>query len=145
MKKILLVLSIITTVVLGAVASDKYVHNDSVLPQAAKTVLSKNFNAKVSIVKVEKDFGRVDEYEVILTDGTEISFDRQGNWKDVETPANRHVPDFFIEKSIRDYVSKNHSGQRIIGVERKRSGFDIELSNGIDMKFDKQGQFIRFD
>lgn len=122
-----------------------YAHDDSVLPEAAKNMISKNFKAKVSLVKVEKEFGRVDEYEVILSDGTEVSFDRSGNWKSVETSARQQVPASLIPESIRTYVSKNHKKTTIVGIEKKRGGYEIDLSNGVEMKFDTNGQFQRYD
>ena len=42
-------------------------------------------------------------------------------------------------------MNQNQKGQRIVGVDKERHGYDIELSNGIDMKFDKDGNFLRYD
>ena len=84
-------------------------------------------------------------YEVILNDGTEISFDRDGNWENVEVNNTKSVPSTIVPKAIRAYVAKTHPGQRIVGIDKERKGYEIELSNGIDMKFDKAGQFLRYD
>ena len=83
-KKLLIALVVLIGTSAAAAARDTYSHDVSVLPQAAQTILAKHFKAKVSFVKIDKDFGRVSEYEVILTNGAEISFDRDGNWKNVE-------------------------------------------------------------
>lgn len=144
MKKILLSLMMLLAFA-GTACADEYAHNGDVLPQAAKSVIKKNFKADVSLVKIDKDFGRVSEYDVVLTDGSEISFDRDGNWKEVETNAAKAVPAAFVLQPIRDYVAKNHKGLSIVGVDKKRNGYDITLSNGIDMEFNKAGQFIRYD
>ena len=145
MKKLLLMLGLILGISAVATAKDKYAHDESVLPEAARTTISNNFKAKVSLVKIEKDFGRISEYEVILTDGTEISFDRNGNWENVETNNSKSVPSSMVPKAISDYVSKNQPKTRIVGIEKERNGYDIELSNGVDMKFDAQGNFKRYD
>ncbi len=145
MKKILLSIALVVAVALGAAARDNYHHDATVLPEAAKTTLANNFKAKVSLVKVDKEFGRIDEYEVILTDGSEISFDRQGNWKNVEAPGNSSVPSKFIPKGVSDYVSKTHKGMKIVSIEKERSGYEVELSNGIDIKFNQNGDFVRYD
>jgi hypothetical protein len=42
-------------------------------------------------------------------------------------------------------VKKTHSGTRIVGIERERNGFEVTLNNGIDMKFDKNGNFLKYD
>lgn len=145
MKKFLISLLTLIGVAGFACAKDSYAHDASVLPQAARTVIDNNFKSKVSVVKIDKDFGRVSEYEVILTDGTEISFDRNGNWDNVEVNDAKSVPASMVPKAIRDYVSSQHSGQRIVGIDKERHGYDIELSNGVDMKFDKEGRFQRYD
>lgn len=144
MKKILLIFALIFAT-MSACAGDKYAHDASVLPTAAKTVIQKNFKANVSLVKIDKDFGRVSEYEVILSDGSEITFDRDGNWKDVEVTNNKSVPSGFILKPIQDYVKANQKGTRIVGIEKKHNGYEVELSNGVDIKFDSSGNFKRYD
>ena len=70
------------------------------LPKAAQTTIANNFKAKVSVVKIDKDFGRISEYEAILTDGTEISFDRDGNWDNVEVNKSASVPSSLIPEPM---------------------------------------------
>lgn len=144
-KKILFAVVAVLTLSTCAQAKDTYAHDASVLPKAAQTTLANNFKAKVSVVKIEKDFGRVSEYEVILMDGTEVSFDRDGNWENVEVNKDKSVPAAFVPKAISAFVKKNQPGQRIVGIDKERKGFDVELSNGVDIKFDKQGNFLRYD
>lgn len=143
MKRIIFAL---TAIVMAAVAwAGDYVHDGSVLPQAAQAVIKKNFKSKVSVVKIDKTLGKITEYEVVLTDGSEITFDAKGNWKEVETAKNKNVPSGFIPKAISDYVSKNHKGQKIVGIEIKHDGYEIDLSNGIDIRFNKAGDFVKYD
>ncbi len=144
-KKILIALVAVIGVATCAQARDRYAHDASVLPKAAQTTIANNFKAKVSLVKIEKELGRVSEYEVILNDGTEISFDRDGNWENVEVNVSKSVPSAFVPKAISTYVKANQPGQRIIGIEKERNGFEVELSNGIDMIFDKTGKFIKYE
>lgn len=144
-KKILFTMIAVLGISTAAMAKDTYAHDASVLPEAARTVLANNFKAQVSLVKIDKDFGRVSDYEVILTDGTEITFDRNGNWDNVEVGVNGNIPSAFIPNEIAQYVKKNQPGQKIVGIDKERSGYDVELANGVDMKFNKQGQFVRYD
>lgn len=131
--------------VFGASAKDNYSHDPSILPQAAITTISDNFKAEISVIKIDKDFGRVSDYEVILTDGTEIKFDRNGNWEDVECSNNKSVPASFIPKVISEFVSNNQPNTHIVGIEKGHSGYEIALSNGIEAKFNKNGAFQRYD
>lgn len=115
------------------------------LPTAARTTLQRHFKADVSIIKIDKTLGRVDDYEVILTDGTEIKFDRNGNWEEIEVARNRKIPSGFVPGAIEEYVKRYHDDANIVGVEKERRGYEVTLSNGVDMKFDKNGNFKRYD
>lgn len=145
MKKLLLILAVIFGIGISANAKDTYTRDESVLPQAAKSTISNNFKAKVSLIKIDKTLGFVSEYEVILSDGSEISFDKNGNWEDVEVARGNEVPTGFIPTGVRNYVNQNHKGQKIESIDKERSGYEVELSNGIDLKFDTNGKFIRYD
>lgn len=145
MKKIILILALILMGITGANARDTFSRDVNDLPQAARTVLKSNFKAGVSVIKIDKDFGMISEYDVTLSDGSEISFDSKGNWKDVEVASNKSVPKGFIPSAISNYIKKNQSSQRIVGIEKERNGYEVTLSNGIDMKFDKSGNFVKFD
>lgn len=144
MKKILLLLAALV-MTLSVAARDEISHDPSVLPEAALSIIKNNFKAKVSFVKIDRDFGRVSDYEVILTDGSEIKFDREGNWKEVEGSAMSSVPSYFVLQPIRDYVAKNHKGAKIVGIDKERGGYEIALSNGIDIKFSEAGAFKKYD
>ena len=128
-----------------ASARDNYSHDPAVLPMAAQTALKDNFKAKVSHIKIKKDFGRITEFDVVLTDGSEISFDSKGNWKDIEVARNASVPSAFVPSAITSYVKANQKNVKITGIEKKRSGYDVELSNGVEMKFNSEGKFQRYD
>lgn len=144
MKKLLL----LVIAVLGftmANARDTYSHDIKDLPSAAQTILKNNFKAGVSHIKIDKDFGRVKEYDVVLTNGAEISFDHDGNWKDIEMSSNESVPAKFILAPIAQYVKNNHKGAKITGIEKNRSGYEVEISGGIDIKFNSKGEFLKYD
>lgn len=144
MKKLLLMLALIVGV-FSASARDTYSHDVNVLPKAAQTVLSNNFKAKVNHIKIDKDFGRVSEFDVVLNDGTEITFDKNGNWKDVEVKIGSSVPSFFVPNAISNYIKNNQKKATVVGIEKNRSGYDVELSNGVEMKFNSEGKFIRYE
>lgn len=144
-KKILFAAIALLGISTVAVARDTYAHDASVLPEAARTTIANNFKAKVNLVKIDKDFGRVSEYDVILTDGTEITFDRNGNWDQIEVGVNGKIPTAFIPDAVAAYVRNNQPGQNIVGIDKERNGYEVELANGVEMKFDTQGRFVRYD
>lgn len=145
MKRLLFMLMAVACIAGIGRAKDTYSHDASVLPEAARTVIASNFKAKVSVVKIEREAGRVSEYEVVLTDGTEISFDSSGIWDNVEVNNSKSVPASIVPKAIRNFVAKHHRGQRIVGIDKEREGYEVELSNGVEIKFDKAGNFNGYD
>lgn len=145
MKKILLSLALMLGIATGVSARDTYAHDASVLPASAKSVLAAHFKAPVSVVKIDKGLTGIKEYEVVLTDGTEVTFDNGGNWDEIETSRQQSVPSSILPEGIRTYVAKHHAGIRVVGIDRERSGYDVELSNGVDLKFDRNGTFLRYD
>lgn len=145
MKKILLSLMLMLGIGFAASARDNYTHDVNVLPTAARTVLKNNFKGDVSVIKTDKDWGRVSEYEVILTDGTEVTFDRAGNWTDIESSLKSNVPDKMVPQNILNWVKQNQKGTKVVGIEKERSGYTIELSNGVEAKFNMSGFFLRYD
>ncbi|MDE6300447.1 MAG: PepSY-like domain-containing protein [Muribaculaceae bacterium] len=126
-------------------ARDNYARDIKTLPAAAQAEIKNNFKAGVSVIKIDKDLGRISEYEVILTDGTEITYDSKGNWKDVEVAPNHEVPAVYVPAPVREYVKKSHKGTKIVGIEKERKGYEVTLSNGIDIKFSADGSFLKYD
>jgi len=127
-------------------ARDEYSTDVNVLPAAAKTVISKHFpNLRVNHIKIDKHSFGGNEYDVVLSDGTEIDFDSKGNLEEVDCGSSGKVPDALMLKSVRDYVAKSYPGQNIIKYEVKRNGYEVELDNGLELVFSRQGEFRHID
>lgn len=144
MKKLILLLAVVFGI-LTASARDNYSHDSGILPDAAKSVLSHNFKSGVNHIKVGKEFGQIRRYEVILTDGTEISFDKHGIWKDVEVGRDSEVPLTLILPPIVKFIKENQGKARVTGIEKTAYGYEVELSNGIDIRFSAKGKFLKYD
>lgn len=144
MKKLLMFLMLAVSV-FSVSARDTITRDVNVLPTAAQTVLKNNFKASVSHIKIDKDLGRISEYDVVLNNGTEITFDKDGNWKDVEMNNSTAVPSSFVPANITNYVKQNQKNSKIVGIEKERNGYSVDLANGVEIKFDKQGNFVRYD
>lgn len=104
------------------------------LPKAAQTFLSKHF-PEDEVLKAEKEQGRRGmEYEVDLKSGAEVDFQDNGDWKEVKAARGNAVPAAIIPAAIAKYVSTNFKGQSIVEISRRRGGYEVELSNGTDLK-----------
>lgn len=55
------------------------------------------------------------------------------------------VPAALIPATIAQYVATNFAGQVITKIDKERHGYEIELSSGMDLKFNKGGAFMGFD
>ena len=128
----------------------------SSLPQQVHTFIAQYFNGK-GIVYAEKDRddGKL-RYEVHLSDGTEITFDKKGNWDKIDCEHGAKVPDELVPQVVLDAVKANAQQWQGYGttgdivlvitkIDHERYGYDVELSNGIEMKINHQGQVIGYD
>ena len=145
MKKLIITLGLLLGLNATMLAADTCSNDESILPQQARTLISDNFQSKISVIEVEKKKGNINEYEVVLSDGTEIIFDENGNMESIETPRAESVPSVFIPQKISDYIAKNYSSARVVGIDKESYGYEVDLSNGIGLQFNVQGDFIRFD
>ena len=113
------------------------------LPAAAKAFIKAHFPGR-PIAYAEKDGFLNPTYEAQLVDGTQIDFDKDGNWDKVDCNLNA-VPTALIPASIAAYVHSNFPDCFIVKIDKERYGFEIELSNDLELKFNKQGQLLYID
>lgn len=140
MKRIINLALLVIVASLSAVAVAGMPVKTSDLPKNARTFLTKYF-AGDNVRKAEKDQGhRGMEFEVDLQSGAEIDFRENGDWKDVKAAHGKTVPAGIVPAAIADYVAKNHKGQSIVEISRKRGGYEVELSNGTELKLTENGQ-----
>lgn len=130
---------------LACADNDKVTNNINELPQVSRTFLNNYFNGnKVSHIKIDKDLFLIDSYDVILTDGTSVEFNRDGEWKEVKS-FQQNIPDTLIPAEIKQYVNQNYPSQKIMTVERGKRKVSIDLANGLELEFDLNGNLIDID
>ena len=93
------------------------------------------------------------DYDVTLSDYTKIEFD--GNllgdkleWDEIEckhSTVYKNVPSALIPAEISTYVAKHHSDYTIVKISKDRRGWEIELSDGIEIEFDRKYNVIEID
>ena len=127
----------------SCVADDRIIPVEQ-LPAAAKTFIQKNFPGRtISYAQEDRD-GLSKTYEARLDDGTEVKFDKKGNWDNVDCNTYA-VPAALVPAAIAQYVKTNFPGAKIVKIDKERHGYDIELSNDIELKFNKNGALIGMD
>ncbi len=146
MKKIFITLAIVATSILAinANAQERPSTFDK-LPAAAREFLNTHFKGLTVAFVVEDPKMTGTEYEVTYTDRTEVDFNASGEWNSVERKYSA-IPDSVIPKQISDFISNgNYSGQYIRKIDKERLSWEVELSNGLELKFDKQFNMLGYD
>jgi hypothetical protein len=145
MKTNMLILILTTLLAITGIISckDSIITADR-LPDAARSFINEYF-AENTISYIKKDRGLANiSYEVVLQDGTEIEFDKSGNWDSIDCKRNA-VPAGLVPDAISEYVQVNFPGQLIVKIDREAFGYEIELSSDLELKFDKNGKMLEID
>ncbi len=114
---------------------------DVSVPVQATAFIDQYFpESSVVLVEIENDEG-TRAYSVWLNDGTKIEFDMQGNWKRVGRKKTG-VPSILIPDTIMQYVKTHYLNDVVTKFSKKEYGYKLELSDDMDLRFNKQFQFI---
>lgn len=113
----------------------------SELPTDAQNFIETYFSES-EILRIEKDINSIDEYyEVKFVDNAEIDFNESGVWIHVDG-NNQSIPTGFINTSIVEYVTTNYSTTSIESIEKEIYGFDVDLVDNTELRFDSEGTFL---
>lgn len=118
--------------------------NVNELPAKAQTLLSKHFKGqKVMLATIES--GVVSRsYDVVLRNGTKLEFDKKGNLTEIDCKQG-FVPSQLIPQPIKNYLKENYRGEAVRKIELNKKEYEVELTNGIDLTFNKHFQLIDID
>lgn len=145
MRKLIMILAAILIGATSAMAInlplDKYTINRKDLPQEARDMLDEHFpKLKVSMIKVDKHLLKKPNYDVKLTNGTKIEFNSKGEWKLVDG-GKRSLPTTLLHKTAKNHFEKKYPKAKIVYVKKDLTGFDVRLSDGKSLKYDRLGIF----
>ncbi len=114
------------------------------LPAKAQKFVEQYFpSEKVSYVKEEADFMEV-SYEVVFAQGSKIEFTGGGEWKEVECRYST-LNENLIPAQIKEYVTKNFPDTKFVKIERKYRGYEVKLTNRLELTFDNNYNLIDID
>ena len=133
-----------STLLLPVHADDDKPIQFSGLPRTAQQFVMQNFaDKKVALAKMESDFfGKT--YDVIFVNGDKVEFDRSGNWKKIKCKYSQ-VPASLVPNPIMVYVRDNYPECKIIELEKEGNTYEAKLSNGWELKFNKNFELIDLD
>ncbi len=112
------------------------------LPQTAQQFILRFFpGTETAYSKWEKDDGRK-EYEVLLSDGTELTFDSSGVWLSVDCVFST-LPAGIIPAAIADDMALRYPDARAYKIEKEPGGYEISIDRSLDLYYSADGKFIR--
>ena len=100
-------------------------------------------NATVQMVMPDDD-----DIDVVLNDYTKIEFRLNNEWKKVDCEHSTMftaVPATLVPEQITAYVNVNFPGAIIKKLEKKFRGWEIELNNGLELKFNNNFKVMEID
>ena len=146
MKKLLLMAFCCLFVGVVSAGNDMRTKDVKKLPEVSQRFIAKYFpNEKIAQIKVDKDAMQKRDYDVLFESGTEIDFDSNGEWKDVNCVKGTAVPSALIPAKITGHIEKEFSGKTIRSISRDKKEYELELSDGMEVKYDLNGNFIGVD
>ena len=110
--------------------------NPEALPAQARFFIKTDF-AKKNIIYVTEHKGDK-TYEVLTADSTRFEFNKDGQWIYIESPFS-DIPVFVIPHRITSAIRTSYGpNHQIIQIRRlSRGRYDVVLSNGINLRFNK--------
>ena len=139
--KKLLIISLILGLSSSMVFAD-WIVPVTALPQKSRAFINSTFPG-VQIWKVERDGGK---FEVKLSNGVDIDFYMNGDWKDIDGGWVT-IPFSVLPAAVANTVKQTYPQAAIIKVEKEWGNYKIKLNNFMELYITASGQLIgqKFD
>lgn len=118
-------------------------------PAAIDSYVAANYSGSTILEVYQEDYSNgTTTYEVELDNGMELYFDASGSYIGMDDSSS-NVAISNLPQSIIDYVNNNYSGETIVKAEMDSEDgqdvYEVYLSNGMELYFDMNGNFIKKD
>ena len=112
------------------------------LPQKSRAFINSTFPG-VQIWKVERDGGK---FEVKLSNGVDIDFYMNGDWKDIDGGWVT-IPFSVLPAAVANTVKQTYPQAAIIEAEKEWGNYKIKLNNFMELYITASGQLVgqKFD
>lgn len=114
------------------------------LPQVSQEFIQANFPShEISYIIEENELTHT-TYDVKFTNGDEIEFRGNGEWKEIDCEYN-NIPDSAVPSQLLDYVKAKHPKNMIEKLSREYGRYEVELNNGLEIVFNSNFEVLRYD
>lgn len=119
--------------------------DEAQLPEKARAFIAEHFKGQsVAFAKEDVDDYIYVDYDVFLTDGTKIEFDRNGSWKEVKNRMGT-IPATVIPPQIAAYIGKYHPEAKITCIEKERASYEVKLDIHLEIMFSHDFRVLGYD
>jgi hypothetical protein len=147
MKRIVFYVMFFVVTTLSAACDKEKLIQVNELPVVSKTFIDTHF-ADVGITAMVRERDGLDvDYTVYLANGFEVDFNKSGDWDDVDGHF-QPVPESILAllpQPLLQHIATTFPNLSIVGVNKERYGYEISLSNDLELKFDTNGRFTGID
>lgn len=141
----LVLISMLLSVMAVFADNDRITRDQSVLPTVSRNFLAEHFGQMdISHIKIESNLFGTKGYDVILTNGINVEFNKDGEWKEIEA-RHAFVPLKILPKKMTEYLHKHFPQNTVISVDKDTREYEIKLNNGLELKFFLNGDFKNYD
>lgn len=109
------------------------------LPKNSQELLQQDFSKEaVKDIQMDRE-SSWDKYTVHFTSGNMISFEGgSGEWSKIDMKVGS-VPTSLVPVKINSNVKNNYPGNQIKMIAKTNDGYQVKLSSGVDVYYDKDG------
>lgn len=144
MKKIIFILSLLACMLTFTGCDEDKIISASQLPQKAQQFIQQYFaEEEIAIVKSEREVSGK-KYEVTFISGKNIEFKSNGDWIKVDCLFSA-VPAELVPEAIANKVKEMYPDAIICVIDKENNYTEVDLNNGLDLKFDKKYNLIAID
>lgn len=119
------------------------------LPENIQSFIEQHFDGE-TITKAEKNdswynLDNNEMYEVKLSNGIKMDFNKEGELTEVDSKDGTRIPDGVLSNKISTYVQNNYRNTHVVSWEKDNDEQEVELADGTDLEFNTTGDFIKED
>ena len=98
------------------------------------------------VIKTTDAYTFVEEFDVYLSNKTQIEFDMVGAWNEI-TLKNKKVemPRFIYPNRVVDTIDNQYADKKIVKVSNDGMEYDIKFKDGSEVTINALGKILEFE